>query len=167
MGEYRGQADERRAEDERQFVEGALEGQRGTDRRLGGTRTAGERDQAGPGQRAHERHGGARHGPRSTSAGPGSPASAPATSTVTATALTSENASTTVRWPCRSASRPTRGPHTTSPSASAPPVRPAVVSEPCVRATSSTLPNWMVAVGSRPRNDTHGSSRPVSPITRR
>ncbi len=72
-----------------------------------------------------------------------------------------------MRWPRRSASRPTSGPHATCPTASAPPVSPAAVSEPLVRATRSTLPNWMVAVGSRPRKDTTGSHGPDRPTTSR
>ncbi|GAA3116225.1 hypothetical protein GCM10017687_32130 [Streptomyces echinatus] len=62
MGEYRGQADEGRAEDEGQFVQAALEGERYADRLLGGARAAGEGDQAGARQRADERHGGPRGG---------------------------------------------------------------------------------------------------------
>jgi len=64
-----------------------------------------------------------------------------------------------------SASRPTSGPQATCPAASAPPVSPAAASVPLVRATSSTLPNWIVAVGSRPGKDTTGSSGPVRPMT--
>ncbi|MGN5380686.1 hypothetical protein ACQ4WX_36840 [Streptomyces lasalocidi] len=46
-----------------------------------------------------------------------------------------------------------------------PAASPAADRELLVRATSSTLPNRMVAVGSRPRNDTHGSSGTLRPIT--
>ncbi|OIK06211.1 hypothetical protein [Streptomyces monashensis] len=94
----------------------------------------------------------------------GRPARAPATREATASAWASENASTTLRCPCRSARRPT-GPQTTCPSASAPPAGPAADREPLVRATSGTLPNRMAAVGSRPGKDTHGSSGPVRAIT--
>lgn len=62
---------------------------------------------------------------------------------------------------------PTSGPQTTWPTASAPPVSPAAARELLVRATSSTLPNWIVAVGSRAGKDTTGSSGPVRPITSR
>ncbi|ARX87221.1 hypothetical protein SMD44_06702 [Streptomyces alboflavus] len=37
--------------------------------------------------------------------------------------------------------------------------------DPLVRLTSSTLPNWITATGSRPRNDTTGSAAPVTAST--
>ncbi len=64
MGEYRGQADECRAENERQLVQGALEGEGRADDALRDAGAAGEGDQAGACQRADERHGDARGGPQ-------------------------------------------------------------------------------------------------------
>jgi len=104
---------------------------------------------------------------RRARAGVGAWVSAPVTSAVIARALAAEKVTTTLRQPCRSASRPTSGSQATWPSARAPPVSPAAVREPLVRATSSTLPNWTVAVGSRARKDSTGSRGLVRPMTSR
>ena len=53
------------------------------------------------------------------------------------------------------------------PRASAQATTPPVAREPLVLVTMRTLPIWMIAVGSRPRNEITGSSAPDSPITSR
>lgn len=87
--------------------------------------------------------------------------------TAIATALSSEKPRTTARWPRRSARRPTSGPMVTWPSARAQATTPPVARDPLVSVTSRTLPNWIMATGSLPRNEITGRSTPVCPMTSR
>ncbi|OLZ67436.1 hypothetical protein AV521_24005 [Streptomyces sp. IMTB 2501] len=158
MGEHRRHPDERRTEDERHLVQGALEGER-ADGRLGRAGVAGQGDQPGAGQWSDERHGGPAAAPGRARTGAGRPASAPATSKAMASVLASEKAVTTVRCPCRSASHPHERPAGHLTECEGPIGSPAAHREPEVRRTG-----WWPSAAA-PRSDTHGSSGPVGWIT--
>ena len=94
--------------------------------------------------------------------GIGAPPSTSATNARVAVAFTSEAVSMTPRWPNRSASCPTSGPPAAAPAARKPAAVPPAPIESNVDETSTTVPIWVIEMGSRARKASGRKARPVS-----